>query len=137
MLKGVIDVVCAVIVDPERGVLACQRPAGKHLQHLWEFPGGKVEAGETEPDALIREIREELGVDVEVLDALSSVRWEYPEVVIRLHPYRCRIVDGVPVPHEHQSLCWQPLERLWELDWAEADHPIVRELRERAGLMPE
>lgn len=123
-----IDVVCAVIVDPARGVLACQRPEGKHLANLWEFPGGKVEADESAPAALIREIREELGVEIEVLEAMVPVQWDYPGVSICLHPYRCRLVSGEPVAHEHQALCWKSCDSLWELEWAEADHPIVKAL---------
>jgi 8-oxo-dGTP diphosphatase len=73
-----IEVVCAVIEDKEKGILACQRPAGKHLAGLWEFPGGKVEEKESPALALIREIREELEVEISVLSELEPVEWQYP-----------------------------------------------------------
>lgn len=130
-----IDVVCAVIEDAEGRVLACLRPAGKHLGGLWEFPGGKVEHGEAPQTALSRELREELGIEVEVLGALDPVPWQYERGAIRLLPFHCRITRGVPVPHEHERLLWCACRGLEELTWAPADLPVLGQLRLReAGL---
>ena len=128
-----LEVVCAVIEDPQRGWLACRRPPGGHLAGLWEFPGGKVETGEDRASALKREIREELGVDIEVLGDMDPVEWEYPEVHIRLWPFRCRLQHGEPVAHEHDALRWCPPNDLRLLEWAPADQPIVDALAARPG----
>ncbi len=123
-----IDVVCGVIEDESGRFLACLRPAGKHLGGFWEFPGGKVDAGESWEKALARELLEELGVDVEVGAALAPVVWSYSERTIRLLPYRCSIVAGELVASEHDEVRWcSPIE-LGGLRWAEADIPVLHEL---------
>jgi 8-oxo-dGTP diphosphatase len=126
------EVVCGVIADDEGRFLACLRPAGKHLGGLWEFPGGKVEAGESPQAALVRELREELGIDVEVGHALDPVEWAYERGRIRLLPYRCRIVGGVPRPLEHADLCWRAPSEFHSLSWAPADLPVLDQLLHRA-----
>lgn len=123
-----IEVVCAVITDPQKGVLACQRPSGKHLAGRWEFPGGKVEEKESPILALIREIREELEVEISVLGELDPVDWQYPDLAIRLRPYRCRIESGELHPHDHEQFRWCQPEELLALDWADADRPIVEQV---------
>lgn len=125
-----IDVVCAVIENTEGRFLACRRPPGKLLGGLWEFPGGKVENGETPEAALIREIREELAIDVAVHDALPPVVWHYDYASIRLLPYRCTITRGRPHPHEHDRLCWCAPADFSTLDWAPADQPVLDTLRQ-------
>ena len=126
-----IDVVCAVLQDEQGRVLACLRPAGKHLGGLWEFPGGKVEHGETPQTALARELREELGIEVEVLGELQPVPWQYERGAIRLLPFLCRITGGEAVPHEHESLLWCASHELANLTWAPADLPVLEQLRLR------
>lgn len=124
-----LEVVCAVIFDEQGCFLACQRPKDRHLGGKWEFPGGKVDPGETPEIALIREIQEELAVEIEVLSPLSPVVWDYGDgKTIRLRPFRCRITRGVPVALEHEAVCWcRPTD--WPcLDWAAADVPILREI---------
>ena len=123
-----IEVVCAVIEDAEGRVLACKRPQHKHLGGLWEFHGGKLEEGEGHAAAIVREIREELGIEVEVHGELSAVVWHYPEVSIRLHPQRCRILQGKPQTLEHEELRWVTRADAGNLPWAEADVPILHEL---------
>lgn len=123
-----IDVVCGVIHDEAGQVLACRRPAHKHLGGLWEFPGGKVEPTETPATALARELLEELGVVVEVGEAMTAVEWSYPSGMIRLMPYRCRITTGLPRPLEHAEVRWCPPDSLAALQWAAADLPILAEL---------
>jgi len=135
-----IDVVCGVIEDVEGRVLACLRPAGKHLGGLWEFPGGKVEHGEAPRMALVRELREELGVEVEVLGALDPVPWQYERGAIRLLAFHCRITRGDPAAHEHERLCWCASHELGDLAWAPADLPVLEQLRLRNAtrhVMPE
>lgn len=129
-----IDVVCGVIEDADGRVLACLRPAGKHLGGLWEFPGGKVEHGEAPQTALVRELSEELGVEVEVLGALDAVPWQYERGAIRLLPYYCRITRGEPVTHEHERLCWCACHELEGLAWARADLPVLEQVRLRHGM---
>ena len=127
-LAGVLDVVCGVIVDECGRLLACQRPADVHLGGLWEFPGGKVEAGESLEAALIRELWEELGVSVAVGAALTPVIWEYPGKTIRLLPFLCRITGGELHANEHQQLRWCRRDECLDLPWAGADLPILREI---------
>lgn len=123
-----IEVVCGVIRDSSGRYLACQRPAGKHLGGMWEFPGGKVEEGEEPAAALVRELREELGVEVVVEGALTAFSWRYEWGEMHLRPFLCRIVAGEPEALEHQELRWCERGRFGELEWAPADIPVFAEL---------
>lgn len=92
----------------------------------WEFPGGKVEEGETEDGCLIREIREELGVDVDIVERLGSFPYTYEHgFSLELIPFRCQITAGQPLPSEHAEIRWIRKEHLKDLDWAGADIPVV------------
>jgi 8-oxo-dGTP diphosphatase len=124
-----VAVVCALIEDAKGRVLVAQRPAHKHLGGLWEFPGGKVEPGETSEAALRREIAEELGCEIEVGAALAAVRHEYAEVTIELMPFAARLAAGSPAPEsrEHQALRWVTAEELAALPMPAADAPILAE----------
>ena len=122
-----IDVVCALIENQSGQLLACKRAASTHLGGYWEFPGGKIEQRETAPDALKREIHEELGVTIEVGEALSPVEWSDGKVTIRLMPYRCVLIDGHPQAHDHEEIRWCEADALKELNWAPADVPILEE----------
>jgi 8-oxo-dGTP diphosphatase len=104
------------------------RPEGKHLGGLWEFPGGKVDPGESPESALVRELCEELAVRVEVGIPLSPVIWRYGERTIRLLPFRCRIIGGELRAIEHEQLLWCLPENFDDLIWADADVPILREI---------
>lgn len=126
-----IDVVAGVIIDQEGRILACQRPPGKHLAGKWEFPGGKIEPGESPQAALIRELQEELSVTVETSTALTPVIWDYGSGAICLHPYLCRIVAGEIYLTEHTAYRWITRERWRKPDWAEADVPIWEEFISR------
>ena len=128
-----IEVVCGVIRNEEGCFLACLRPQGKHLGGQWEFPGGKVEAGESHEAALIRELREELGVQVAVGAALEPVRWTYERGEICLSPYHCVITGGNLQPHEHERICWCSPGDFASLEWAAADLPILDQLRQQAA----
>ncbi len=121
-------VVCALI---ERGgrVLAAQRPAGKAQGLLWEFPGGKLEAGEAAEAALGREIREELHVEIVLGARLADAVHDYGKFAITLTPFRATLRDGGAEPHaaEHAALRWCTPAELRTLEWAPADVPIVAE----------
>jgi 8-oxo-dGTP diphosphatase len=123
-----IHVVCALI---ERGgrVLAAQRPPGKSQALLWEFAGGKIESGEAPADALVREIREELRVEIETGLRLSDSNFDYGNFSITLTPFLARLCDNAAEPHpaEHAALRWCSRGELLTLDWAPADVPIVEE----------
>ena len=122
------QVVAAVFTDGER-VLACRRR--EHLQAggRWEFPGGKLEAGETPDAALAREIAEELGVEIEVGDLLDRTTSIVDGVEITLSCYFVRVVSETPqFSTDHDELGWFERERLMWLNWAEPDLPAVRKL---------
>jgi 8-oxo-dGTP diphosphatase len=122
------DVVCAIIERNGRFLIA-RRPEGKTLALKWEFPGGKVESGESPRDALHRELAEELGIVVEILQRLSPVVYSCSDFSLRLIPYRCLIVSGEPVPVEHTALEWISVDDAVFYDFPEADIPILEEYR--------
>lgn len=121
-----IRVVCALI-EREGRVLLARRPAHKHLGGKWEFPGGKIEHGETPAAALARECAEELACEVAVGAALPSVTHSYPDRTIELLPFVCRLAPGSAEPRatEHSALAWVEAERMGDYDLPAADAPIV------------
>lgn len=124
-----VEVVAAVIRDAAgRVLLAQRRPGGPHGD-LWEFPGGKVEAGESPEEALAREIREELGVAIRVGERLTRVDHAYPHLHIRLSAYRARIREGTLRALHCQAFCWVAPERLLDRPMPEADLPVARAAR--------
>ncbi len=122
-----LPVVAAVLAAPDGRVLVAQRPAHKHLGLKWEFPGGKVEAGEAPAAALVRELREELACEVLVGAALPRFEHDYGTVLIAMLPFLCRLAPGSPPPQarEHVALAWVPVDALRTYDLAPADWPIV------------
>lgn len=122
-----IDVVAGLIIDSAGQLLACRRPEGKHLGGKWEFPGGKVEPGESPENALTRELQEELEIIITVDRPLNPVTHDYGRGPIKLIPFLCTISKGEPQPHEHSELRWCPPSELPRLDWAAADLPILAE----------
>lgn len=119
-----VTVVGAVIVRDGQ-VLCAQRGPGAQ-EGLWEFPGGKVEPGESPAAALRREIREELGCDITVGDEVTTTTHAYDAVTVTLTTYWCTLEDDVePRPHEHAALDWRPPHDLVALIWAPADVPAV------------
>lgn len=109
--------------------LVSQRPAGTHLAHAWEFPGGKVEPGEDPAVALVRELEEELGVTVEVGDIFAVGHHVYPEKEVILLVYECRVVAGEPACLQVAAFAWLTLAALAELPLPPADRPAVARLR--------
>lgn len=127
VIKPPLPVACAVIEDAAGRVLVAQRPAHKHLALKWEFPGGKLEPGESPETALLRELREELDCDALVVRALPRFVHDYGDVHIELFPFVCRLAPNSPAPHphEHRALRWVLPAELPALDLAQADWPVV------------
>lgn len=125
-------VVAAAVIERDGTFLLARRREGGPRGGLWEFPGGKVEPGESEADALRRELREELGVRVSVDRPVGESRWDYADVSIDLRSFACTIVDGSPTAIEHAELRWVTATEMLGLRLCEADVPIARSLRDGA-----
>ncbi len=125
-----ISVTCALIIH-EGKVLLAQRSDIMDLPGKWEFPGGKVEEGESPERCLIREIREELGMEIQVLASLTPVDFSYPKKKIRLIPFVVQWISGEIELIEHAQYGWYDQNQLFSLDMAPADLPIVHELTEK------
>lgn len=126
------DVVAALIWEGNRFMI-CQRPAHKARGLLWEFVGGKVEPGETNAQALIRECREELAVTVEVGDLFTEVIHAYPDLTVRLSLYEATIASGVPQMLEHNDIRFITPAEIGQYDFCPADTEILRLITERYG----
>lgn len=126
------EVVAALIWDNDRFMI-CRRPAHKARGLLWEFPGGKLEPGETNTQALIRECREELGVTVSVGGVFMEVVHEYPDLTARLTLLSASIAEGVPQKLEHEDIRWITVDEIPEYAFCPADEEILRRLRDRHG----
>ena len=127
--KLVLVAACALI-DVDGRVLLAQRPAGKPMAGLWEFPGGKVESGERPEDSLIRELKEELGIVVReaCLAPLTFASHAYPEFHLLMPLFVCRRWDGMVTPREGQRLAWVRPNRLREYPMPPADEPLIAHL---------
>jgi 8-oxo-dGTP diphosphatase len=128
----VVLVAAVVLVDADGRVLLAQRPAGKAMAGLWEFPGGKVDAGETPEAALVRELAEELGIDVTAscLAPFTFASHSYPDFHLLMPLYLCRKWSGIPTAREGQQLKWVGPARLTEYPMPPADKPLVAMLRD-------
>lgn len=122
-------VALGIVLDGDR-VLLTQRPPAGHLPLYWEFPGGKVESGEDPADAIVREIREEAGVEVSVIRQLSFRFYRYGERDVLLLPYLCKIVSGEPRKGDCYAIGWNRIDELPTLKFPEANGPIVDEIVE-------
>jgi 8-oxo-dGTP diphosphatase len=127
--KLVLVAACALI-DVDGRVLLAQRPPGKSMAGLWEFPGGKVESGERPEDSLIRELKEELGIVVReaCLAPLTFASHAYPEFHLLMPLFVCRRWDGMVTPREGQRLAWVRPNRLREYPMPPADEPLIAHL---------
>lgn len=123
-VKKHIHVTCAIIERAGR-VLATQRSAAMSMPHKWEFPGGKIDPGETAEECLRRELLEEIGIQARIGRSLPASTHQYPTFTITLHPFVCTIEEGEIVLHEHEALLWLEPGELLCLDWAEADIPVL------------
>ncbi|MFB9291916.1 (deoxy)nucleoside triphosphate pyrophosphohydrolase [Persicitalea jodogahamensis] len=124
VLKPLVRVPCAIIERNGR-VLAAQRSAGGSLPMKWEFPGGKLEADETEEEGLIREIREELCVEIRIGEKLPVTDRDDIWRTIRLVPFVCELTSEEIILTEHEQILWLSPGELPELDWAEADRDVL------------
>ncbi len=124
-----IKVTCAIITIQNK-TLAVQRSSRMSLPMKWEFPGGKIESGETETDCIKREIREELNIEIELLDRLTPSVYHYPTFTIELIPYTANFVSGELILKEHHQYLLLDKIELNTLDWAEADMAIVNKIME-------
>lgn len=129
-LNPILLVVACALVDPDGRVLVAQRPAGKAMAGLWEFPGGKLQPGETPEAALIRELAEELGVSTHesCLAPLTFASHAYEDFHLLMPLFVCRRWQGDPVAKEHQALRWIRPQRLRELPMPPADLPLIAPL---------
>jgi 8-oxo-dGTP diphosphatase len=128
----VIRVVAGVLIRDGR-VLAAKRAAGTREAGLWEFPGGKLEHGEDDATALVRELREELGVTVRVGAAVGVSEHAYAHGTIRLVALACTLVDGEPAALDHAELRWLAPAALGTVEWAPADVPFLETVRGLLG----
>ncbi len=128
-IKLVLVAACA-LVDTDGRVLLAERPAGKSMAGLWEFPGGKIEAGERPEETLIRELKEELGIDVRepCLAPLTFASHAYPDFHLLMPLYVCRRWEGTVVAKEGQQLKWVKPNKLREYPMPPADEPLISHL---------
>jgi 8-oxo-dGTP diphosphatase len=121
-----IQVACAIIILEEK-ILVVQRSDTMSLPLKWEFPGGKIESGESDEECIKREIIEELNIKIELISRLTPSRHNYPDFQIELIPFLAKYIDGVIKLAEHKKYLLLKKYELSDLDWAEADIPILNE----------
>lgn len=127
-MKKKVKVVAAIIENDNNEILCALRSPQMSLPNMWEFPGGKVEEGESLHYAIEREIQEELKCSVKALDVFNDNTHEYDSFIINLICIKCKLVDGTPIASEHSKLIWLKRENLDSLKWAPADIPAVDKL---------
>lgn len=130
--KPIVTVVACALIDADLRVLLAQRPPGKAMAGLWEFPGGKIDPGETPEDALIRELREELSIETKAacLAPLTFASHSYDTFHLLMPLYVCRRWWGTPQPQEGQTIRWVRSDNLRDFEMPEADLPLIEPLRE-------
>lgn len=126
-----IEVVAAIIHDAEGRLFATQRGYGE-WKNWWEFPGGKMEAGETPEEALRREIREELDTQIVVERLVETVEWDYPAFHLTMHCYLCHVESGRLELKEHEAARWLAPSELESVDWLPADRDLIKTLKSRS-----
>jgi 8-oxo-dGTP diphosphatase len=135
--KPRLRVVAAALFDAERRVLIAERPAGKHMAGWWEFPGGKVSSGESDEQALVRELREELGVDAEPDALVMTLTHDYPDRIVDLVLWRATVKRGVPQGLDGQQLKWVDCGALAAERLLEADRPFIAALQLVSSAAPQ
>ena len=123
-----IEVVAAIIIKDGQA-FATQRGYGE-FQGWWEFPGGKMEAGESPQDALMREINEELDADIQVNELLETVEWDYPNFHLTMHCFICNLLSESLHLNEHEAATWLNLENLRSVKWLPADEILLDKIAE-------
>ena len=129
-IRKTIQVVAAVIFDEQGRIFATQRGYGE-WKDWWEFPGGKIEQGETPQEALRREIREELDAEIEVGELLQTIEYDYPTFHLTMHCFRCKLADGHVILLEHEAAKWLTPNTLHSVQWLPADEEIINALSRR------
>jgi 8-oxo-dGTP diphosphatase len=120
--------VAAAVMKHEDKILATQRGYGD-FKGFWEFPGGKIEAGETPEQALKREIKEELNIDIEVEELISTVEYDYPKFHLTMHCFVCTLISGNMILKEHEASKWLTRDMLDSVDWLPADRDLIERLK--------
>lgn len=133
--KKYIRVVGAVILNSDDEILCAQRPEDKNLALKWEFPGGKVEEGETETEALVRELEEEMECRIDVEDKITTTVYEYDFGIVELTTYYAKLLAGEIKLLEHIDMKWMSREDIGELDWAPADIPAIEMIQTKRGAI--
>jgi 8-oxo-dGTP diphosphatase len=117
--------VTAAIIKRDGKFLICQRPRGKRCEFLWEFPGGKIETGETAEECLVRECREELNVTVKIENLVKKVDYEYPDITVIIYFYLCELNDKEPTCIEHNNTQWCTIDEILKLPLCPADNKML------------
>lgn len=135
-MKKVIKVVGAIIENDNSEILCALRSKDMSLSGFWEFPGGKIEDGESPEKAITREIYEELGCKVEFSSLFSATTYEYDNYILNLMVAKCELTQDNPLAKEHAKLLWLPIDYIESLNWAPADIPTVKKLilKHKKGL---
>ncbi len=128
-MKKKIVVIGAIIENQDKEILCALRSPRMALPNLWEFPGGKVEEGETLQETIKREIKEELDCEVEANnEVFNDYTHEYEKFIVQLKTIKCKIISGIPIAKEHSKLVWLKRDNLVSLNWAPADIPALEQL---------
>ena len=127
-------VVAALIWDNDKFMI-CQRPKDKARPLLWEFAGGKVDKGETKEEALKRELKEELDIEVKVMDVFTSVVHKYDDITINLTVFNTQIIKGVPKKIEHNDIRWIKADEIKDYDFCPADKNILKEISNESNKL--
>ena len=128
-----IHVVAAIITDEDR-IFATQRGYGDWKDY-WEFPGGKIEPGESPEEALRREIREELDTEIEVGEKIAGIEYDYPKFHLSMDCFPAAITEGTPVLKEHEAARWLKRNELDSVNWLPADQMIIEQLKQRENVL--
>ena len=129
-MKKIVKVVGAII-ENNNEILCALRSKDMSLPMLWEFPGGKIEEGESVNEAIVREIKEELDCDIEAISIFNDNTHEYENIIVNLITVKCKLINRIPKAKEHSKLLWLPVDYLESLNWAPADIPAIKELKIR------
>ncbi len=128
IIKKTVHVVAAIIENEQKEIFCALRSPEMTLPNYWEFPGGKIEKGETKQEALRREILEELDCVIEVYEHVEDTTYEYEKIIVRLETFMAKIISGTPNLKEHADMKWISRHELKSLNWAPADIPAIDRL---------